>query len=63
MTYAYSMDDAVQVANQAATDIEAWLWGCAMARSAHQGLSPDYSFMKCNLHLARISALIRAIQR
>ncbi|MHC0068050.1 hypothetical protein ACWATR_35050 [Nostoc sp. UIC 10890] len=26
MTYAYSMDDAVQVANQAATDIEAWLW-------------------------------------
>ncbi|BAY42142.1 hypothetical protein NIES2111_65380 (plasmid) [Nostoc sp. NIES-2111] len=27
MTYAYSMDDAVQVANQAAADIEAWLWG------------------------------------
>ncbi|MEH2464687.1 hypothetical protein [Nostoc sp.] len=26
MTYTYSMDDAVQVANQAATDIEAWLW-------------------------------------
>lgn len=26
MTYVYSMDDAVQVANQAATDIEAWLW-------------------------------------
>ncbi|MDF5707950.1 MAG: hypothetical protein PUP90_09800 [Nostoc sp. S4] len=27
MTYAYSMDDGVQVANQAASDIEAWLWG------------------------------------
>ncbi len=26
MTYAYRMNDAVQVANQAATDIEAWLW-------------------------------------
>jgi hypothetical protein len=27
MTYSYSMDDTVQVAKQAACDIEAWLWG------------------------------------
>ncbi|MDM9381770.1 hypothetical protein QUB80_13765 [Chlorogloeopsis sp. ULAP01] len=26
MTYAYSMDDVVQVAKQTACDIEAWLW-------------------------------------
>ncbi|WP_189525304.1 hypothetical protein [Nostoc sp. 'Peltigera membranacea cyanobiont' 232] len=43
MTYAYSMDDAVQVANQAATDVEAWLWGKSETRSVvNVEDDPDY---------------------
>ncbi|WP_242054399.1 histidine phosphatase family protein [Nostoc sp. FACHB-888] len=43
MTYAYRMDDAVQVANQAATDIEAWLWSKSETRSViNVENDPDY---------------------
>ncbi|MEH2070188.1 MAG: hypothetical protein V7K47_18860 [Nostoc sp.] len=50
MTYAYSMDDAVQVANQAATDIEVWLWGKSETISLNNVENdPNYQYRDIDL--------------
>ncbi|MEH2390931.1 MAG: hypothetical protein V7K21_04405 [Nostoc sp.] len=50
MTYAYSMDDAVQVAKQAATNIEVWLWSKSETISV-QNVEDDPDYQRRDVDL------------